>query len=510
MTNKRRILIVGGGTAGWLTAAYLAKFLALSERSHLEITVLESPDIGVIGVGEGTFPTIRATLQYLGIDERHFIRATSATFKQGIRFIDWAHAPDGQAHHQYFHPFEAPYSAEGINLVPYWLLQDPATRAPFAQAVTFQGRVAEARRAPKRAHEAAYAGPLNYAYHFDAIKLARLLTQRATELGVRHVEGTLNGVALDPAGAIAHVDTREHGRFEADLYVDCTGLRAELIGQTAGAPFKSARGQLFADRALACKVPVDAPDAPLESGTIATAHEAGWTWEIGLDGARGIGCVYSSDHLSDERAAEILRGFTGPGHDDLAARRIPFTAGWRERQWVKNCVAVGLSAGFLEPLESTGLVLIEAAVGMIAEMIPHSGPMEAPARRFNELMTARFENIVNFLKLHYCLSRREEPFWRDNADRSTVPDRLAEFLEQWKLRPPGRFDFVLDTETFAFFNYQYVLYGMGFETDLSSGRADFPQVEQAERLFARIRRFGDRALADLPGHRALIRQIQAQ
>jgi hypothetical protein len=125
-------------------------------------------------------------------------------------------------------------------------------------------------------------------------------------------------------------------------------------------------------------------------------------------------------------------------------------------------------------------------------------------------MTARFENIINFLKLHYCLSRREEPFWRDNADRSTVPDRLAEFLEQWKLRPPGRFDFVLDTETFAFFNYQYVLYGMGFETDLSSGRADFPQVEQAERLFARIRRFGDRALADLPGHRALIRQIQAQ
>ena len=509
MSNKRRILIVGGGTAGWLTAAYLAKFLGLSERSHLEVTVLESPDIGVIGVGEGTFPTIRATLQFLGIDERRFICETSATFKQGIRFVDWARTPVGDEHHQFFHPFEAPFYTEGTSLVPYWLLQDDATRPPFAQAMTIQDRVAEARRAPKRSHEIAYAAPLNYAYHFDAIKLAKLLAERARELGVRHVEATLSRVALDAAGAIDHVDTLQHGRFKADLYIDCTGFRAELIGQALGTAFKSVRQHLFADRALTCKLPCDAPDAPMESCTIATAHEAGWTWEIGLNGARGIGCVYSSDHLSDERAADILRAYVGPGHEDIAPRRIPFAAGYREQQWVKNCVAVGLSAGFLEPLESTGLVLIEAAVGMIAEMLPHSGPMAAPARRFNELMTARYENIVNFLKLHYCVSGRTEPFWRDNADRASIPDRLAEFLEQWKYRPPGRFDFVLDTETFAFFNYQYILYGMGFKTDLNAGRDDFPQIERADKLFAKIKRFGDRALVDLPGHRALIQQINA-
>ena len=194
---------------------------------------------------------------------------------------------------------------------------------------------------------------------------------------------------------------------------------------------------------------------------------------------------------------------------EIATRTIPFEAGYRERQWVRNCVAVGLSAGFLEPLEATGLVLIEAAVGMIAEMLPHSGPMEAPARRFNELMTARFENIINFLKLHYCLSRRTEPFWRDNAVRDSIPDRLAELLQEWQLRPPGRFDFVLDTETFAFFNYQYILYGMGFSTDLSAGRDDFPQVDEANKLFAKIKRFADRAVADLPSHRALIQQINA-
>ena len=505
---KRRILIVGGGTAGWLTAAYLAKYLALSERSHLEVTVLESPDIGVIGVGEGTFPTIRTTLQFLGIDERRFIRETTATFKQGIRFVDWAQAPAGGVHHAFLHPFEAPFYTEGTSLVPYWLLQDEASRPPFAQAVTIQERVAAAMRAPKRPHEPAYAGPLNYAYHFDAIKLAKVLAERAQELGVQHVEATLSGVVRDAAGAIAHIETLQHGAFQSDHYIDWTGLRAEMIGQAPGAAFKSVREHLFADRALTCKLPLSDLDAPMESCTIATAHEAGWTWEIGLNGSRGIGCVYSSDHMSDDRAAEILRAYVG--HDDLATRRIPFAAGYREKQWVKNCVAVGLSAGFLEPLESTGLVLIEAAVGMIAEMFPHGGPIEAPARRFNELMTARFENIVNFLKLHYCVSRREEPFWRDNANAASIPERLGEFLEQWKYRPPGRFDFMLDTETFAFFNYQYILYGMGYRTDMSGARADFTQVAEAERLFAKIRRFGDRALVDLPSHRALVQQINAR
>lgn len=510
MTNKRRILIVGGGTAGWLTATYLAKFLGLSERSHLEVTLLESPDIGIIGVGEGTFPTIRNTLQFLGIDEKRFIRETSATFKQGIRFVDWTSTPVGDQHHQYFHPFEAPFYTEGTSLVPYWLLQDAATRTPFAQAVTIQDRVAEALRAPKRYSDAAYTAPLNYAYHFDAIRLARLLAQRAQELGVQHIEATLSSVSLDATGAVDHIDTLQHGSFKADLYIDCTGFRAELIGQALGSPFKSVRQQLFTDRALTCKLPIDNPDAPMESCTIASAHEAGWTWDIGLNGARGIGCVYSSDHISDDRATDILRDYIGPGHENLVQRRIPFAAGYREQQWVKNCVAVGLSAGFFEPLESTGLVLIEAAAGMVAEMLPHSGPMQAPARRFNQLMTARFESIVNFLKLHYCLSQRQEPFWRDNANPASIPDQLAEYLEQWKLRPPGRFDFVLDTETFAFFNYQYILYGMGFKTDLSAGRDDFPQVEEAKRLFAKIKRFGDRALVDLPSHQTLIQQINAQ
>ncbi len=506
MGGKRSILIVGGGTAGWLTAAYLAKYLELSDDGPLAITLLESPDIGIIGVGEGTFPTIRETLQFIGIDESSFIRQTSATFKQGIRFDDWVRTPRDGRHSHFLHPFEAPFYTEGTSLVSYWLLQDEKTRPPFAQAMTIQNRVAEARRAPKRPGEGEFSGPLNYAYHFDAASLARVVADRARALGVRHLKGLLTGVALDEAGAIDHVVTPEHGALRADLYVDCTGFRAELIGRALGVPFRSVRQALFTDRALACKIPYERPDAPLESYTIAAAHEGGWTWDIGLEGARGIGCVYSSDHVSDDRAAEILRGYIG-GEADIAPRNIPFEAGYRERQWVKNCVAVGLSGGFLEPLESTGVVLIEAAVGMIAELFPHNGPVDAPARRFNQLITARFDNIVNFLKLHYCLSKREEPFWRDNADRASIPEPLQELLEQWKFRPPGRFDFILDLESFAFFNYQYILYGMEFRTELV--REDFPNAREADRIFAKIQNFGARAANDLPSHRALIQQINA-
>ncbi len=506
MERGRSILIVGGGTAGWLTAAYLAKSLRIAEQDHLKITVLESPDIGIIGVGEATFPTIRTTLQFLGIDETRFIRETSATFKQGIRFVDWGHAPEDGQRHQYFHPFEAPFSADGASLAPYWLLQDEATRPPFAEAMTIQARVAGAQRAPKRPHEGNFAGPLNYAYHFDAAKLAQVLADRARELGVERLEGLLTNVALDADGAIDHITCAEHGRLEADLYIDCTGFRAELIGQALKAPFKSTRPVLFTDRALACRVPYERPDAPIQSFTVATAHEAGWIWDIGLAGARGVGCVYSSDHMDDARAEAILRAHIG-GDVEITPKAISFEAGYRERQWVKNCVAVGLSAGFLEPLESTGVVLIEAAVAIIAELFPHNGPIDAPARRFNQLMTARYDNIIAFLKLHYCLSRRTEPFWRDNADPASIPERLAELLEQWRHRPPSRYDFILDLETFAFFNYQYILYGMGFKTDLSPGRGEFPDVQSAARQFARIRAFGERATHDLPSHRDLISQI---
>lgn len=505
MEGRRSILIVGGGTAGWITACYLAKYFDLARHPSLEITLVESPDIGIIGVGEGAFPTIRTTLQFLGIDEYDFVRETSATFKQGIRFDDWVRTPVDGRHDHFIHPFEAPLYAHDESLVAHWLAEDPATRPPFAEAVTIQHRVSEQQRGPKTAAEGEFAAPLNYAYHFDAAKLARILAARGRELGVRHVEDRLLSAAIGDGGSIDHVLFERGGRIEADLFIDCTGLRAELIGGALNEPFLSAKSWLFTDRALACRVPYDCEDAPLPSYTVAAAHEAGWLWDIGLRNLRGVGCVWSSAHIDEERARAILAGYPGVGGRADEARLISFEPGWRKRQWVGNCVAVGMSGGFLEPLESTGIVVIEAAAAMIAEMFPFNGPVDGPADRFNALMTARYENIVNFLKLHYCLSRRGEPFWRDNADPGSIPDALHAMLDNWRYRPPGRFDFMIDVETFAFFNYQYILYGMEFRTEPA-----FPSAAAGKPIFARIRGFGDQAVRELPTHRELVEQINGQ
>lgn len=503
MEGRRSILIVGGGTAGWLTACYLAKYFDLARHPSLDITLVESPDIGIVGVGEGAFPTIRTTLQFLGIDEYDFVRETSATFKQGIRFDDWVETPADGRHDHFIHPFEAPLYAHDESLVAHWLAEDPATRPPFAEAVTIQHRVSEQQRGPKTAAEGGFAAPLNYAYHFDAAKLARLLAVRGRKLGVRHVEDRLLSATIGEDGAIGHLLFERGGKVAADLYIDCTGLRAELLGGALNEPFVSAKRWLFTDRALACRVPYDCVDAPLPSYTVAAAHEAGWIWDIGLRDKRGVGCVFSSAHVDEDRARAILAAHPGVGDRADEARLISFEPGWRARQWVGNCVAVGMSAGFVEPLESTGIVVIEAAAAMIAELFPFNGPVDAPAARFNALMAARYDNLVNFLKLHYCLSRREEPFWRDNADPASIPDALKAMLDRWRWRPPGRFDFTLDVETFAFFNYQYILYGMGFRTEppFATGRGD--------PLFSRIRGFGDQAVRELPSHRELVEQINA-
>lgn len=510
MRANLEIVIAGGGAAGWLTACYLQRALGARAPGATDapiITVIESPDIGIIGVGEGTFPTIRTTLAKLGIDEARFLRESNATFKQGVRFDDWAHTPQNGAHSHYFHPFEFPHHIDGTELLPYWLLGDAGPGVDLANAVTIQKKVADASRAPKRAYEGGYRGPLNYAYHFDAVRFANLLATVAKERGVRHVSDTIDTVNLDESGAIAGLVTREHGVISGTLYIDCTGLRAKLIGEALRQPFHSCRSSLLTDRAVTCQIPYDSPGTPIASYTIATAHEAGWTWDIGLNNRRGIGYVYSSAHTDDGRAEKILRSYIGPAAADKAARVLKFEAGYREQQWVQNCVAVGLSAGFFEPLESTGLMLIEVAAAMIADFFPWNAQFAAPARLFNELMQRRFAKIVNFLKMHYCLSERTEPFWQDNRLAAGIPAELQCLLAAWRHRPPCHFDFVSAHETFPYCSYQYVLYGMGFRTDLGAARPRYPAAAAAQQAFKQLRQIGQQAVADLPTHRALIERI---
>ena len=509
MTALRNILIVGGGTAGWLTACYLARTLNALAPDGIGVTLVESADIGILGVGEGTFPSLRGTLAAIGMDEAQFVRGANATFKQGIRFVDWVRPRGTPGNDHYFHPFSLPSQrGDGPELLPYWLL-GLAGDVPFAAAVTLQAQVIEAQRAPKRGDEPPYQGRLNYAYHFDAARFAAVLAEHGRALGVRHVIATVEEVQRDARG-IAAVRTREAGTLTADLYVDCSGFRAALIGAAPGAHWHSARDVLFVDRAVALQVPYPRADAPIASCTISTAHEAGWTWDIGLRERRGIGYVYSSRHTDDARAEQVLRDYIGPAAAGLTPRLLKFEAGHRPLQWVGNCVAVGLAAGFVEPLESTGIGLIEMAAYLIAHLLPADGAMERTAALYNRLMDERFRRIYDFIKLHYCLSQRaDSAFWRDNTDFASVPDSLRARLETWRCRPPHRLDFVTDTEMFLPASWQYILYGMEFRTGLDTLRAAYREGERAQAEFAMLRQVAPHAVRDLPDHRALLERLCA-
>ena len=512
MKPIKNVLIVGGGTAGWLTAAFLARTLGAGSPEGVRITLVESTDIGIIGVGEATFPSIRGTLAAIGIPEARFVRESNATFKQGIKYVDWVRPPGAPGTNHYFHPFSQPSQRPGgPELLPYWLLGAAGPGVAFAEAATMQKRIADASHAPKRASDGDFLGPMNYAYHFDAGRFAGLLATHAKSLGVTHVVATVERAELDADGAIAAVVTREAGALSADLYIDCTGFRAALIEGSLGSPLRAMNDVLFADRALALQVPYPRADTPIASYTIATAQEAGWTWDIGLQERRGVGYVYSSRHTDDARAEEVLRRHIGPASESLSPRLLKLRVGYRETQWVKNCVAVGLSGGFIEPLESSGIGLIETAAYLIGYLFPFNGDTAPVARMFNELMRQRYERIFDFVKMHYCLTQRTDTrFWIDNADPRSVPDSLRERLAMWRCRPPHRMDFITDVEMYPPSSWQYVLYGMEHATDFAAARAGHPRFEDAQREFAMIRQVSQHALADLPPHRALVEQLCAR
>jgi tryptophan halogenase len=505
------VLIVGGGTAGWVTAAFLASAHGTASGKGLRITLVESADIGIIGVGEATFPSLKGTLAAIGIDEARFLRESNATFKQGIRFNNWVRPPGTPGADHYFHPFSVPSQRPGLpELLPYWLL-GAAGDIPFAQAVTMQKRVADARHGPKRAADADFLGPFNYAYHFDAALFAAMLRKHAIGQGVRHVVATVERTELDASGAIGSVMTRESGALSADLYIDCTGFRAALIEGALKSPFRSMSDVLFADRAVAMQVPYERPDAPIASYTIANAQEAGWIWDIGLQQRRGMGYVYSSRHTDDARAEQVLRSHIGPASAGLDPKFLKIRVGYRDGQWVKNCVAVGLSGGFVEPIESSGIGLIETASYLVSYLFPFNGDTAPAAKLFNELMAARYRRIIDFVKMHYCLNQRTDTqFWIDNADRASITESLREKLAMWRCRPPNRLDFITDLEMYPPSSWQYVLYGMEFRTDLSASRASYPRIEEARREFQMIQQVSQRALADLPTHRALVDDLCAR
>lgn len=501
----RRIVIVGGGTAGWLTAAVIAARHRSRQPGGFSVTLVESPNTPIIGVGEGTWPTLRTTLSKIGVSETDFFRECDAAFKQGAKFARWT---TGAADDAYYHPLMLPQGFSQVNLVPHWLAGDEDRS--FCDAVCPQGRICDDGLAPKTMATPEYEALANYAYHLDAGKFAPFLQRHACEkLGVRHVLADVRSVSMAENGDIRSVVTEQAGEIEGDLFVDCTGFKALLIGEAMGVPFRDCSDVLFCDTALAVQVPHPEESSPIASHTISTAQSAGWIWDIGLPTRRGVGHVYSSSHVSEEQAERELRAYLGPAGADLPLRKIPIRSGHRETFWKGNCVAVGLAAGFLEPLEASAIVLIELSAKLIAEQLPaRREVMDVVAKRFNATTHYRWGRIIDFLKLHYVLTQREDSaFWRDNLRPETIPERLQELLLLWKYQSPWFHDeFDRVEEVFPPASYQYVLYGMGFRTEVEPDALQ-DQVREARRALHENARQTERLRAGLPRHRDLIDRI---
>ena len=508
MSNRiKQIVIVGGGSAGWLTAGILAAEHRTNHADDLRVKLVESPDVKPIGVGEGTWPTMRDTLRKMGVSETDFIRECDASFKQASRFDRWVTGGDDDT---YYHPFALPQGYGDVNLVSLW--QSLPSRRPYAEFVSYQARLCDQGRAPKQITTPEWAAVANYAYHLDAGKFGQFLQKFCTEnLGVEHVLDHVQGVNSTDNGDIASLQTRANGDIEGDLFIDCTGFASLLLGRHYGIPFISRKDTLFCDTALALQVANVAEDSPISSNTISTAQKSGWIWDIGLPTRRGVGHVYSSAHCSDEEAESALRNYienTGGDAKAGSARKLSINPGHRETFWHKNCVGVGISAGFIEPLEASALALIELSAKMISTEMPATRDiMDFVAKRFNDRFRYRWDRIIDFLKLHYVLSQRtDSDFWLDNRKAETIPPHLHELLELWKYQAPSRSDLFQVEEIFPSASYQYVLYGMGFKPEqLPARRSDSTGLAQSliEENAGLTRKF----LAGLPSNRELLNHV---
>ncbi|WP_440877133.1 tryptophan halogenase family protein [Thalassotalea sp. PLHSN55] len=512
----KKIVVVGGGSAGWLTAGTIAAEHCSAAGSTIEVVLIESANIPTIGVGEGTWPSMRNTLDKLGIKEIDFLLQCDASFKQGSKFINWQ-SSEQESH--YYHPFMTPEGYGHIDLHASWQAQ--YHQQGFADTVNIQSHICEKNLAPKQLATPDYAAVTNYGYHLDATKFAQLLQRHCTsKLNVRHIIDDVTAIESQQNGDIAAIISKEHGKISGDLFIDCTGSAALLIGQHYEVPLIEKRDILFNDSALAVQVPYDNDEVAIASTTNSTAQSAGWIWDIALPTRRGVGYTFSSKHIDDHAAKAELCAYLAQsiGEEkaqnlvDESVRKITFTPGHREKFWHKNCVAVGMAAGFLEPLEASALALIELSTTMICEELPVTrSHMDIIGERFNDRFEYRWQRIIEFLKLHYVISDREDSaYWRDNKAAQSIPKRLTQLLELWQHQPPSRYDFIQNEEVFPSASYQYVLYGMRFNTQQRPNKRRIENHHIAQQLFTKVQQKKDQCIAGLPSNRELLKQLSSR
>ncbi len=485
--NIRSIVIAGGGSAGWMAAAALAKALGGLAR----ITLVESEEIGTVGVGEATIPVIQLFNAVLGIDEGEFLRATQGTIKLGIEFVDWRRP--GQ---RYFHPFGR--YGDDFGMTPFhqhWLRARALGDATPIEAYSLTHQAAQAGKFAKpTANSPPVFTTFSYAYHFDAGLYARYLRGYAEARGVERIEGMIAATELDPeSGDIAAVTLRDGRRILGDLFIDCTGFRALLIGEALGVGYDDWSAMLPVDRALAVPTARTGPPTPF---TRATAREAGWQWRIPLQHRTGNGHVYSSRFTDDDRArAVLLANLDAEPVGEV--RPLRFTTGRRRRIWEKNCVAIGLSAGFLEPLESTSLYLIHVGITRLLSWFPTRDFDPASRDHYDRATRMEYETIRDFLILHYKATERDDtPFW-NYVRTMPVPDALAERIELF--RTSGRIPDCAG-QSFKEASWLAVMLGQGIEPRGHDPLADTMDPAGLARIFAAMRHTIGQAVAGMPAH----------
>ena len=492
--NIRSILIVGGGTAGWMTAATFARILG---PDYAKITLVESDEIGIIGVGEATIPQMATFNRMLGLDEDQFVRETKGSFKLGIQFVNW-----GRIGHRYFHPFgRYGLDMKGVSFHAYYLRLRQLGEAPDVDAWSLQAMAARDDKFMRGID--AGTSPLSdiaYAYHFDAGLSARFLRRYAEERGVVRREGRIVDVKLrGEDGFVQSVTMQDGSEIEADLFVDCSGFRGLIIEQALKAGYTDWSHYLPCNRAIA--VPCASVDA-WTPYTRSTAHAAGWQWRIPLQHRIGNGHVFSSHHMSDDEATAILMANLD-GEPLADPRVVPFTTGHRNRMWVKNCVALGLAGGFLEPLESTSIWLIQSGLSRFLTMFPDRDFNQADIDRYNRIMITDYEEIRDFLVLHYHATERTDSAFWDYCRTMAIPERLAEKMRVF--RSHGR-AFRENEELFNDTSWFAVMLGQLIEPASHDPVADVMPLDETRARLAHIREAVANSADYMPSHRDFIRE----
>jgi len=506
--NLGRILIVGGGTAGWLAAYAINKFVKCGDGPHCEVCLIESPAIGTVSVGEATVPTIGRTLRHLGLPESEWMAACDATFKQAIKFVNWS-GREGRED-VYWHPFDkqAIIPSVALPILHYWVQENRRGNHWDPFDCFEQVGLCRANKAPKTLGHGEYEGEAIYAYHLDAGKLGGYLREKAIAEGVVHCLDNVQDVVLDEKGFIDHLVTKDHGDLAADFFVDCSGFRGLLINKALEEPFVSYQDHLFCDRAIAMSVPYREEPETIEPYTTATALGSGWVWNIPLTSRIGSGYVYSSDFCSPDDAEAEYRTFLGAQARDVEARHIRMRVGRNRNVWVKNCVSIGLASGFIEPLESTGIYLIEKGILNFLHHFPTKQYRQEVVTSYNKSIQREYEEVLDFIVLHYCLTQREDtPFWKANKHHRAIPESLQNALAQWRHFWPNQLDRF--GNLFGTDSYMCILIGMGLVPRYSHGILDYRDGRDGRKTLERIRTRRSRLLDNLPDQKEYLRMRSA-